>query len=178
MNKNHKIVLISIYVALSLALDFIKSYIPFLNMPSGGSINIALIPIVFGSFHLGYKDGLVMGFLWWLISSILGLNNYILSIPQYIVDYILPSVIVGLCSIMYIKKNNIEVLIGIFLMMIIRTFLLTLSGALFWPGDLASGSLAAWMASAAYNLPYSIATCVMLMLVTPILIKSLKRYML
>ena len=72
---------------MALVLDYIKSFIPFLNMPSGGSINIALIPIVICSFHLGYVDAMSCGLLWWLITSVLGLNPYYINLSQYIVDY-------------------------------------------------------------------------------------------
>ena len=175
MNKNKRLVFISIYVCLALVLDYIKSFIPFLNMPSGGSVNIALIPIVLCSFIMGYKDGFIAGTLWWLISSLLGLNNYIISIPQYIVDYILPSIIIGACSIFYVKKNMYEVEIGIFIMMFTRTLLLIISGAYFWPGDLASGSLAAWIFSISYNLPYSFLTYLMLAFTIPIILKRVNK---
>ena len=178
MNKTKRISLISLYCALAIVFDYIKSFIPFLNMPSGGSINIALIPIVICSFHLGVLDGILTGILWWLISSVLGLNPYYLNIFQYIVDYILPSAIIGICSLFYKKKNIYEVESGIVFMMLCRTFLLVLSGALFWPDDVAANSLAAWSASLVYNLPYSIATMIMLVIIIPIVLKSLKRYML
>ena len=178
MNNNKRIALLSIYVALAIVLDFIKTYIPFLNMPSGGSINIALIPIVLVSFNLGIKDGMLAGFLWWLISSILGLNPYYLNIYQYVVDYILPSVVVGLSSVLYKEHNTVEIELGLLIMMIIRTSLLIISGAIFWPSGDASNSLASWIGSIAYNLPYSITTLVMLMIVVPILLKSIKKIML
>ena len=178
MKKNQRIVFISTYCALAIVLDYIKSLLPFLNMPSGGSINIALIPVVLSSFHLGTFDGMLVGFVWWLITSILGLNPYYLNIFQYVVDYILPSVIVGASSLFFIKKNNFEIELGIFITMIIRTFLLTLSGAIFWPGDLVSNSLLAWSASFIYNVPYSIATMIMLLIFIPLIINSLKKFVL
>ena len=178
MNKNRKLVLISIYCAIALVLDYIKTFIPFLNMPSGGSINIALIPIVICSFHLGITSSIICGFLWWFVSSILGLNPYYVSLFQYIIDYVLPSTIVGIVSMFYIKRNIFEIEAGIILMMIVRTFLLILSGAIFWPQGIASGSRQAWIASTLYNLPYSFATLIMLMIVVPIAIHSLKKYML
>ena len=178
MNNNRRLTFISIYVALALVLDFIKSYIPFLNMPSGGSINIALIPIVLVSFNLGVKDGMLAGFLWWLVSSILGLNPYYINLLQYIVDYILPSIVVGLASLVYKKHNIYEIEIGLILMMTIRTSLLVISGAIFWPNGVASNSLASWIGSLTYNLPYSIATLAMLMFIVPVLIKTLKKFVL
>ena len=178
MSKNKKLILISVFVCLALVLDYIKSFIPFLNMPSGGSINIALVPIVYIAFYLGYQYGIIAGLLWWLISSLLGLNNYILSIPQYIVDYVLPSGIVGICSLFYKKKTIVEMEIGLFIMMTIRTLLLVISGAYFWPGDLAAGSIAAWTFSLAYNVPYSLVTYFMIALVTPFIVKRTYKHML
>ena len=174
MNKNKRLVFISIYCALALVLDYVKTFIPFLNMPSGGSINIALIPIVVCSFKLGIIDGVAAGFLWWLLSSILGLNPYYLNLTQYILDYIIPSVIVGISSIFYRKKNILEIESGIFLMMIIRTLSVIISGAIFWPGDAASKSVEAFTVSVIYNLPYSIATLIMLLILIPIILKSIK----
>lgn len=176
MNKNIKrMAFIAIYVALAIVLDFIKEFIPFLNMPQGGSINIALIPIVFASFHLGYKEGFVAGLLWWAISSLMGLNRWILTPLQYLLDYIIPSSIIGLAGIFYKEKSsNIQIILGILLVMIIRTLSIVISGVYYWPDDLAAGSLAAWSASLAYNLPYSIATCIMLMIVIPLLLRTLK----
>ena len=171
--KTKRLVFISIFVALALVLDYIKSFIPFLNMPSGGSINIALIPIVICSFKLDYKAGFIAGFLWWLVSSLLGLNNYFISVAQYLMDYILPSIIPGLCSVFYKKKNNFEMIMGIIVCMTIRTLCVVISGAIFWPGDVASNSLAAWSASLVYNLPYSLITTIVLAISVPIIIKAI-----
>ncbi|MDO4941035.1 MAG: energy-coupled thiamine transporter ThiT [Erysipelotrichaceae bacterium] len=175
MNKTKRLVSISIYVALALVLDYIKAFIPFLNMPSGGSINIALIPIVVCSFHLGVKDGIIAGFLWWLTSSVLGLNNWIINVYQYIVDYIIPSVLPGCCSFLYKNKKLIEMELGIFICMSIRCLALIVSGAIFWPGEAASNSIAAWVSSTVYNFPYSVITMIMLMVVSPLISKSFRK---
>lgn len=178
MNKNRRLVFISIYCAIAIVLDYIKAFIPFLNMPAGGSINIALIPIVVCSFHLSMFDGIVAGLLWWLVSSILGLNPYFISIEQYVVDYIIPSGIIGVCSCFYKKKNILEIEIGIIFMMIIRTLCLVISGAIFWPEGVASNSIAAWNASLIYNVPYCVATLIMLLIIIPIVMKSIKKIVL
>ena len=178
MNKNQRLVFISIYCAIAIVLDYIKSFIPFLNMPSGGSINIALIPIIVCSFHLGCIDAMACGFLWWLVSSLLGLNIYYVSMIQYVVDYIIPSVIVGMSSIFYSKKKIFEIELGIIFMMFIRTSCLIISGAIFWPEGVASCSSQAWIASLVYNLPYSLLTLIMLMIIVPLVLRSLKKIML
>ena len=174
MKQNQRLVFISIYCALALVLDYVKSFMPFLNMPTGGSINIALIPVVICSFHLGVGNGIICGLLWWLISSLLGLNPYFISMSQYVVDYIIPSGIVGISSIFYKKKKTFEINLGILLMMSLRTLCLIISGAIFWPGDAASKSVEAFTVSIIYNLPYSIATLIMLLILIPIILKSIK----
>ena len=173
MNKTKQIIFISYYVALAIVLDYIKTSIPFLNMPSGGSINIALIPIVLCSFHLGCKQGVLAGLLWWLVSSLLGLNNYYLSLMQYIVDYVIPSAIIGAASVFYSHSKIMEIQLGILFTMFIRTMCVLISGAVFW-FDEASNSVPAWIYTCTYNLPYSIATTIMLMIVVPIIIKHTK----
>ena len=178
MKKNQRLVFISIYCALALVLDYIKSFIPFLNMPAGGSINIALVPVVLCSFHLGTGDGFLTGLLWWLVSSLLGLNPYYISLTQYFFDYIFPSAIIGVCSIFYKKKNLVEIECGILFAMLCRTFSVVFSGAIYWPEGVASNSGAAWIASFAYNLPYNIATTIMLLVITPLLLRSMKKFML
>lgn len=173
MNKTKKLVTISLYAALCIVLDVIKEFIPFLNMPMGGSINIALIPIALCSFKEGYKEGVAVGILWFIISSILGLNKYFVSFGQIVFDYIIPSLIVGLSSIFYRNKKISEMEIGIITVMIIRTLSIIISGAYYWYAGAARGSIEAWTFSCAYNLPYSIATLIMLLIVIPILNKYL-----
>ncbi|MDO5440546.1 MAG: ECF transporter S component [Erysipelotrichaceae bacterium] len=177
MKKTYKLVTISIYVALAIVLDVIKEFIPLLNMPSGGSINIALIPIALCSFHLGIKEGLIVGSLWFIVTCLLGLNKYFISFGQIFFDYIIPSVIVGTSSFLYRKKKLIEIEFGIFITMLIRTLSICISGAYYWcESSEVAGSVNAWFFSLTYNLPYSIATLLMLLIVIPILLKSLKKY--
>ncbi len=166
-------VFIAMYVALAIALDWVKELIPFLNMPQGGSINIALIPIVIASFHLGWQYGVFAGLLWWAITSLMGLNEWFLNVPQYIVDYILPSTVIGLAGLFYKKGSIVRAEIGIVFAMILRTLSVVISGVYFWPDGVAAGSAAAWTASLAYNLPYSLATMVMLMIIVPVLLRVL-----
>lgn len=178
MKRTRKVVLISIYTTLAIVLDVIKEFIPFLNMPSGGSVNIALIPIVLCSFHLGIGNSFISGILWFAISSILGLNKYFISFGQIVFDYIIPSTILCLSSIFYKRYKTIEVEIGILFSMVLRTLSICLSGAVYWfDSSIASGSIEAWSGSLLYNVPYSLMTCLMLMLVIPLLLKTMKKYL-
>ena len=90
----------------------------------------------------------------------------------------MPSASIGLCSIFYKKKKIYEVEIGIIFSMMIRTFLLVVSGAIFWPSDVAANSKEAWIASLSYNVPYCFMTMIILLIIIPIIIRSIRKYML
>lgn len=179
MTKTRKIIIISLFAAISVALDIFKEFIPFLNMSSGGSINISLIPLVAIPFILGIKEGLITSLIAFMISCMFGLNSFFISFFQYLLDYIFPTLILGFSSLFYKKKNIFEMELGIIFTMLIRTFSLIISGAIFWIEDsTVSGSLAAFISSSIYNIPYSFLTLIMLLIVVPLLVKSINKYLL
>jgi len=176
-NKNKKLAFIAIYVALAIVLDYIKAFIPFLNLPSGGSINIALIPIVLSGFHLGYKNGFLVSAIWLVLSAILGLNPYFINIFQYALDYLIGNLALGMSAIFYKKKTNLEIIIGIIVMSLIKLITIVFSGMYFWTGEGAKLNLEGFIFSFGYNGPAIIVTTIMLIIVTPILVKTVKRYL-
>lgn len=178
MTKTRRIVIISIFSCLSVVLDLIKELIPFINMPSGGSINISLIPIVLICFVLGTKDGIACAVVSFLISTIFGLNNIYISPLQYLLDYIIPSICLGLAAVFYKNRKNLEMIFGISVVMIIRTISIIISGAYYWfESTSVAGSKEAVIGSLVYNLPYSLLTTLMLLLVIPLLKKVLDKYL-
>ena len=164
------LVYVAVYTALTLGLDYVKEMLPFLNLPNGGSINIALIPVMFASFHLGVGGGCAVGLLWWGISTLMGFNPWFLNVAQYALDYIIPSFIIGVSSFLcFGKKTIVKGEIGLFVTNALRTLSIVLSGVYFWPDGVAAGSKAAWAASLSYNLPYCVATYALLAIVLPVL---------
>lgn len=178
MSKTKRIVVISVLCSLSVVLDIIKEFIPFVNLPSGGSINISLIPIMVCSFSLGLKEGFLCSIISFIVSSLLGLNNMFLSIPQYVLDYIVPTICVGGCSFFYINKNIKEMELGIALSMMLRTLSIVLSGSMFWlESTVIAGSKEAFIGSIIYNVPYAIATLIVLAITVPFIVKLVDRYL-
>ena len=164
------LVYVAVYTALTLALDYVKELLPFLNLPNGGSINIALIPVMVASFHLGVGGGCATGLLWWGISTLMGFNPYFLNVAQYALDYIIPSFIVGISSFLCVRKKTVvKGEIGLFVANVLRTLSVVLSGVYYWPDGVAAGSKAAWVASLSYNVPYCVATYALLAIVLPVL---------
>lgn len=174
--KTKDVVNIGIYVALTLVLDFIKEMIPFLNLPMGGSINIALIPVVIASLHLGVGKGLIVSAFWLVLGTLFGWNGNYLNAMQWSFDYLLPTLVMGFAGIFYKKRTMIGAIAGTTFTMILRTLFIIISGAYFWfPEGEVAGSTVAWIGSFQYNLPYSIATLVVLLVVVPIIVSRFKR---
>lgn len=177
MNKKTRdLVFIAIYVALACVLDKVSAIIPFLNMPQGGSINLAVIPIFVASYHLGWQNGVVAGLLWWLLGFILGGNNWFVDPMQYALDYIIPACICGLASIMPRIKNCSNLYSGMIVMMILKYISHLLSGVYYWPPEgAARGSIQAWANSLSYNLWYNLATLIVAGIFVPLLVSRLSK---
>jgi len=168
--KNKDLVYMAVYIALALVLDYVSQLIPFLQMPQGGSINLAVIPVIISSYHLGWKKGLSIGFMWWIVGFLfLGLNRWYLNPMQYLFDYIIPALVLGLACLFH---NNY---VGTSVTVAIRFLSTLISGALYWPPEGAlAGSQAAWIGSFTYNLYYNLGTLVVALILVPILMKRVK----
>lgn len=170
------LVLMAFYAALALVLDYVSAMIPFLQMPQGGSINLAVVPVFVASYHLGWKKGLVSGLLWWLIGFIMGLNNWYVDPMQYALDYIIPAAICGLAAILPRIGSISNLYSGVVVMMILKFISHVLSGVYYWPPEgAARGSVAAWTYSLGYNLWYNLATLVVALILVPLLVNRLSK---
>ncbi len=177
MRKNQTLDLsfMGAYIALAVVLEYVNKLIPFLQMPQGGSINLAVIPVYLASYHLGFKKGLIVGAGWWLVGFIFGEYKYYLNPMQYTLDYFVPMLIVGLASI-FPKVGRISNLYtGVFVSGIIRFLSTLVSGAIYWPPENSvAGSTLAWINSFSYNLYYNLATLIVAIILVPLVIDSLK----
>ena len=172
-NKTKNIVFMGLYSALAVVLQFISGLIPFLQMPKGGNIDLGVIPIFMASYQLGYKTGIITGLLCWLLSWILGISGqWFLTIPQYLLDYLVPVSLCGIASLFPKIKNISNVFTGITISMILKYVAHVLSGVYWWfPETSYAGSIASWIYSLNYNLYYNLATLIVALIVVPILIK-------
>lgn len=175
MNKTTRtLVFIALYAAMAVVFDYLNQFIPFLQMPQGGSINIAVIPVFIASYQLGWKEGIVTGLLWWLIGLMFGLNNYMVSPMQTVLDYVIPAIICGFASALPRIGSISNVYVGITVTMLLKYVSHVLAGVYFWfPEGEAAGTIGAWFYSLNYNAWYNLATLVVAIIATPILIKML-----
>ena len=177
MNKTRDLIFISFYTALAVVLDIVSGLIPFLQMPQGGSINLAVVPVFVASYHLGWKKGIVTGLLWWLVGFLMGGNNWFVDPMQYALDYLVPAVICGLASIMPKIGKLSNVYSGVVVMMVLKFASHLLSGVYYWPPEgAARGSIGAWSYSFGYNLWYNLATLVVALILVPILVNRFEKH--
>lgn len=124
--KNQKVQDISyigLYIALYIVLKFAGNFIPFLDMPNGGSIELELIAIFVASYHLGWKKGILTAIISMLVSFIFW-PPYFVNLIQLILDYFGPLMACGLASIIWPFKNMNKVTV------IICSLIIAISGYL------------------------------------------------
>ena len=177
MKKNEVLDLtyMALYIVLAIILDYSSKFIPFLQMPNGGSINLSVIPVFIASYHLGWKKGVGVGLGWWLVGFMYGLNNWYLNPFQYLLDYILPMASVGLASIMPKIGKMSNIYPGTIFVGIIRFCSTLISGTYYWPPEkTVAGSREAWIFAFGYNIGYNLATIIVAIIAVPIVIKIVK----
>lgn len=165
----------SIYMALAVVLEYVSGLIPFLKMPQGGSINLAVIPLVVVSYHLGYRKGFLTGIYTFVISFLLMQYTYIVSPMQFVLDYLLPVTILPLASlapkVLCISKE----VVGTTVVCTLRFVFTVLSGVFFWfPEGTYAGSSIAWINSVSYNFYYNFATLIVAVILVPIIVKAIR----
>ena len=171
------IVYMSFYVALGLCLTYLNEIFPIIQMPNGGSLEYSVISCFVASYHLGWKKGVLVSFLTWLIGTMFGLHYWFVSWQQVLLDYMIPYSVLGLASLFPKIKSISNIYVGIFACILIKYCSQVLSGVYFWfPQGEAAGSGVAWIYSAwTYNLGYNLVTLVVALILTPKLIKSIRK---
>lgn len=160
------IVEVSIFAALGLILDLICGMYCSPIWLNGGSITFAFIPIFIVGFRHGLKGGLLTGFLIGVIQILW--SKYLITLPQILLDYVIPNVVLGLVGIIHkqIKTNNklissIYISLSIIVVSLLRLTSLTLSGIWFWNTG--------FIASIIYNGSYTMVSAGICLVITLIL---------
>lgn len=174
-DKIQTIAYMGLYAALFVVLWYVGQFIPFLKMPDGGSIELEFAALFVASFHLGWKKGLVVALISWLLEFMFGGANYFLSPMQYFLDYLCAFAAVALASL-FAGHSKFNYYIGMVVSMLLKWLSNVLSGVYFYfPEGSAAGSKAAWVNSVAYNTWYNLATLIVCLILVPVLVKNLKK---
>ncbi|MDD4212886.1 MAG: energy-coupled thiamine transporter ThiT [Bacilli bacterium] len=119
---------IAIMVALSLAFDYISAMIGGALWPNGGSISIAMVPIMVVSYRWGIRSGLLTGI---LVGSIqlLWSGGEAAGIVSILFDYIFAYTVVGFAGLFNnkMKAKPSKTNIWLFCVSMLISFVLRLS---------------------------------------------------
>lgn len=140
----------AIFAALQIVLEYLTQFTP--QMPQGGNVAFSLVALMLCSYLMGPIYGLVVSLVCVGLHFVLGLATFYGAL-SVIFDYFLPMAIVGLVSLIpLIKIKQIDIPIGIIIVMVLKTICHLIAGYYAFATPL--------MANLAYNLPYNIATMV------------------
>ena len=159
----------AVLLAVAVVLDALAGlYSPFRY---GGSISPAMLPIFLLAVRHGWKQGLVAGFLFGVLQSLVGMalgNFYFLSLAQYALDYLVAFTVLGFAGLFPRALRNPWALGGgILLASFLRYLSHGFSGVVFW-AEYATVPNVWFYSFVLYNLPYmaaSAALCLVLGLI-------------
>lgn len=149
---------VAIFAALALLLDFIPS----IQMPNGGSISFAMIPIFIVAFRWGLKGGVLAGLLWGLLQLAFGPD--IKTPLQAFIEYGFAFAALGVAGIFAkqvqqsmkegkVVKRLVFITLGVFLGSALRFLAHFYAGIVFW-AEFAPEDQALWLYSLIYNGSY------------------------
>ncbi|MDT8860924.1 energy-coupled thiamine transporter ThiT [Alkalihalobacillus sp. MEB130] len=121
----------------------------------GGSISLIMVPIFVIAFRRGWKMGVLTGLLVGLLNLLIG--GYVVHPVQLILDYPLAYLVLGLASILVLKKGAVPSITAIVIGLLFATtlrFLSHFASGVIWFGEYAPEGMNVSLYSALYNLSY------------------------
>lgn len=146
----------AIMTAVAVILGFLKFKSPW---AFGGSVSLAMLPIVLMAFRHGLKGGLVTGLLYGIIDFLV--SPFFIHPIQVLLDYPVAFMVVGFAGLVHLNPRQSKlsqgtiVVIGTLIGCSLR-FVSHFVSALVWFGQYAPEGMPVWIYSLAYNASYMI----------------------
>lgn len=175
---NHNRIRMLVEGAIMVAAAQVLSYIKLWRMPWGGSITLAMLPIVLYAVRWGVGPGLLAGFILGVLQFSLD-GGFAIGWQSIIGDYVLAYTALGLAGLAFGKKGN--VFIGSLIGGLGRFLILFVTGATLWaeymPDSFFGMTMTSpWFYSCLYNLAYMLPNIVICMVVFAVIYKPLHKY--
>ncbi|MBQ2657701.1 MAG: energy-coupled thiamine transporter ThiT [Erysipelotrichaceae bacterium] len=155
--------IMAIYCAMFVILDRVSDALDLFQMANGGKLNFGPVALLMCSYHLGWKNGLLVGVTSVFLQLAIGSVKFY-GIWSFLLDYLIAYTVYGLASLFPNWKYFYS---GVLITSALRLLSSTLSGTLLWETPL-------W-ASLVYNASYMIPTTVCAIIVVPLLCERLKK---
>jgi thiamine transporter len=153
----------ALYCALFIVFDRLSDTLNLFKMASGGKLNFGPIALLVCSYHLGWKNGLIVSVTSVFLQLIIGSVTWY-GIWSFLLDYLIAYSAYGLASLF---PNYKYLYSGVLITSLIRLLSSTLAGTLVWQTPL-------W-GSLTYNASYMIPTTVCVIILVPLLCERLKK---
>lgn len=162
-SKTSTLALMALYCALFIVFDRLSDTLNLFKMASGGKLNFGPIALLVCSYHLGWKNGLIVSVTSVFLQLIIGSVTWY-GIWSFLLDYLIAYSAYGLASLF---PNYKYLYSGVLITSLIRLLSSTLAGTLVWQTPL-------W-GSLTYNASYMIPTTVCVIILVPLLCERLKK---
>ena len=169
-----------VFSAVALALGFVTSYIKIVNMPWGGSIVLAMVPIILFSVRWGLGSGLLAGFVFGVLQFMFD-GGFAIGWQSIIGDYLLAFTVLGLAGLM--KGKKLGVFWGTLIGGVARFLVHYVVGATIWaaymPDTFFGMTMTSpWIYSLLYNIAYMGPNIIITLVIFGLLYVPMKKYML
>lgn len=147
--KNTKInAKIIVTIGMFSAISYILSMIEFIKYPQGGGISLfSMLPTMLLSVLCGNTIGITGGLVYGLLKLLNG--AYIIHPAQFLLDYILPTMLLGVAGT-FGKENKLKVILGCLFALVLSVSMNVISGCVFF-GDYAPEGMNVFIYSFLYN---------------------------
>ena len=166
--------------AIMVAIAQILSYIKLWEMPWGGSIVLAMVPIILFSVRWGLGSGLLAGFVFGVLQFMFD-GGFAIGWQSIIGDYLLAFTVLGLAGLM--KGKKLGVFWGTLIGGVARFLVHYVVGATIWaaymPDTFFGMTMTSpWIYSLLYNLAYMGPNIIITLVIFGLLYVPMKKYML
>lgn len=163
-----------IMASLIAAISLVLSLIHIVRYPQGGGISLfSMMPVMLFSLLYGKTAGVTAGLVFGLLSLLDG--PYVIHPVQFLLDYIFPTMALGLASI-FGNDKKIKIVAGSLVAVLLNVLSKVLSGVIFF-GEFAPEGMGPIIYSLIYNFSTAGvegALCIVILCILPL--NRLKRY--
>ncbi|PYZ93196.1 energy-coupled thiamine transporter ThiT [Salipaludibacillus keqinensis] len=156
--KNARPTLLMAEISIMAALAVILDLMTFLRFwPQGGSVSLAMVPILIMAFRRGVKAGMLTGLIFGTVNMMY--NSFIVHWLQALLDYPIAFAVIGLAGIFAINHNEsqsrriIMITAGVILGVALR-LLSHFTAGVVWFGEFAPEGTPVALYAFTYNLSY------------------------
>lgn len=165
--------------ALLMAIAQILSFVKFYELPFGGSITLAMLPILLYSVRWGLGSGLLGGFVFGVLQFMFD-GGFAIGWQSILGDYLFAFAALGLAGLFHGKKGGIfyGTVVGCFARFLVHYVVGATVWAEYMPEEFFGMTMTTpWFYSLLYNGSYMLLNMLLALIVATALYRPMKRYL-